>query len=431
MAVKCIPGMAISTGGVGKLLLLLLGVLLMTFFSTTVWAEKETKSGYDSDPGFGGPSESSAMLKEADEVKQPALRFPTFDRNLQPWFDWKGKLKKNYGLELGLAYTALYQSASDAPAGADDNAGSGIFRILTRWALLKNESGDTGTLVVGYDHRHAYTDSAPGDFGFAGYYGISGTLFSDVKGILGDLNWQQTFGGGRYGVVAGRFDPNDYFNVLGYANPWTSFQNLFILFNGSIAIPDWSTGIGAGLWLNDQWFAKAALSDVNGVLTESEFKFDTDELYSTAEIGWSPSREQRYFQNVHLTWWHADEKENGGSEESDGVAVSANWTWDQTWMLFTKAGWSDGSAPLYNESYTVGTLHYFSTRSDLFGLAFNWGDPPAGSGLNDQSTTELFYRLQFAQNLAITPSLQYITDPALNPAEDSLSIFGLRVRLTL
>jgi porin len=44
---------------------------------------------------------------------------------------------------------------------------------------------------------------------------------------------------------------------------------------------------------------------------------------------------------------------------------------------------------------------------------------------------ELFYRLQFSQNLAVTPSLQYISDPALNPAEDSLTIFGLRLRLTL
>lgn len=412
-------------------LLLLFAALLLALCGSAAWAAKQTKSGYENDPGFGGPTESAALLEEADEVKEPALRLPSFDKGLQPWFDWKGRLNKDHGLQLGLAYTSLYQSASSAPAGSDDTAASGIFRLSGRWALLNTKAGGTGTLVASYDHRHAYTDSAPGDFGFAGNYGISGTLFSDVSGILGDLNWQQRFGGGSSGLVVGRYDPNDYFDVLGYANPWTSFQNLYILFNGSIALPDYSTGIGGGHWLNDQWYIKAAANDVNGVLTETEFKFDLDELYTTAEVGWSPAREQRYFQNLHLTYWHADAKENAGSDESDGFTLGANWTWDTRWMLFAKAGWSDGSAPLYNESYTLGMLHYFANRSDLLGLATNWGEPPGGSGLSDQWTTELFYRLQLAQNLAITPSLQYITDPGLNPSEDSLTIFGLRLRLTL
>jgi len=394
-------------------------------------AGKRTRSGYDLDSGFAGPAESDALLKEDDEVKEPALRIPAFDTALQSWFDWKGKLKKDYGLEFGLAYTALYQAASDAPAGADADAGSGIFRFSIRWTPLHNDSLDTGTLVASFDHRHAYTDSAPGAFGFAGNYGISGALFSDVDGSLGDLDWQQTFGGRSTGLVVGRYDPNEYFDVLGYANPWKTFQNLCILFNCSIALPERSTGISGSHWLNDQWYFKAAANDVNGVATESKFKFDINELYTTAEIGWSPARDQRYFQNLHLTWWHADAKENVGSEASYGVILGANWTLDNRLMLFARTGWSDGSTSLLNESYTLGMLYYLASRSDQVGLAVNWGDPPSSSGLNEQWTTELFYRLQLVQNMAITPSLQFVTDPALNPAEDSLFIFGLRLRLTL
>jgi porin len=37
--------------------------------------------------------------------------------------------------------------------------------------------------------------------------------------------------------------------------------------------------------------------------------------------------------------------------------------------------------------------------------------------------------VQLAQNLAITPDVQLIIDPALNPDEDVLWIFGLRARL--
>ncbi|MCP4259968.1 MAG: carbohydrate porin, partial [Planctomycetes bacterium] len=92
--------------------------------------------------------------------------------------------------------------------------------------------------------------------------------------------------------------------------------------------------------------------------------------------------------------------------------------------------WSDGEAPLMNGSVTLGGFYYFAHRSDLIGLAANWGEPADGS-LGDQYTGELFYRFQFAHILAITPSVQLLVDPSLNPNEDQIWIFGLRARLTL
>jgi porin len=43
----------------------------------------------------------------------------------------------------------------------------------------------------------------------------------------------------------------------------------------------------------------------------------------------------------------------------------------------------------------------------------------------------LFWRYQLTRELAVTPSIQYIKDPALNPDENSLWVFGLRVRVAL
>jgi len=39
--------------------------------------------------------------------------------------------------------------------------------------------------------------------------------------------------------------------------------------------------------------------------------------------------------------------------------------------------------------------------------------------------------LQLTQNLAITPDVQLIINPALNPDESSIWVFGLRARLAL
>ncbi|MEZ5591979.1 MAG: carbohydrate porin [Gammaproteobacteria bacterium] len=412
----------------------LLTLSLNTLYAPALAQSVQTRAGYEADPGFAGPSATTSQLAEDDAPKEPALRFPAFDSTLQPWFDWKRGLNEDYGLQLGVAYTSLYQAASDVLVGAEDDAGSGIFRLSGRWKLLNRGSNNTGALVFSLDHRHRYTDLTPSDLGFAaGYLGIPGTLFSDINLVLGDLNWQQSFNDGQSGLVVGRYDPNDFFDVLGYANPWTSFQNLAILFNPSIALADWSTGIGISHWLDEQWYLKAAVNDVNGTATDVQLFEDLDELYTTAEIGWSPSREERYFKNLHITYWHADEREQAGVEESDGIAIGANWTFDDTWMIFTRLGWSDGSAPLYNSSVTAGMLYYVAARSDLLGLAFNWGEPGggvAGDSPSEQLSGELFYRLQLAENLAITPSVQWFKDPALNPDEDNIWLASLRLRVS-
>jgi porin len=98
-------------------------------------------------------------------------------------------------------------------------------------------------------------------------------------------------------------------------------------------------------------------------------------------------------------------------------------------MAFFRAGWSDGGVPLANRTGTIGVMYRFFKR-DLLGIGFNWSEP-SNDDLRDQYSTEVFYRFQFAQNLALTPSLQWLVDPALNPEEDQIFVWGMRMRLTL
>ncbi|MBY6006682.1 carbohydrate porin [Salipiger bermudensis] len=380
--------------------------------------------------GFAGPAATTSQLAEDAAPKDPAFRFPAFDRALTPWFDAKQRLQEQTGLQLGFDYATLYQYVDDPLQGQGDDYSSGIFKVFGRWDLVNRNGPNKGTLVFSFENRHAFTDISPADAGFAnGYLGVPGTLFSDTEWVLGDLNWQQSFNGGRTGIIAGRYDPNDFFDTLGYANPRTAFSNLAILLNPSIALPDFSTGIGIGHWFNDSWYIKAAVNDANGTTTDPELFDDAFELYKTVEVGWSPSIEQRYFSNVHLTYWHVDEREETGTEESLGLSIGANWTFDDVFMPFIRAGWSEGAAPLYNESYTVGAVYRARHRADLMGAAVNWGQP-SDESLDPQTTTEIFYRLQLAENLAITPSIQFIDNPALTPDRDSMAIFGLRTRFS-
>ena len=66
------------------------------------------------------------------------------------------------------------------------------------------------------------------------------------------------------------------------------------------------------------------------------------------------------------------------------------------------------------------------------GVAYNWGEPNEssfGSGLRDQHTLEFFYRIQLWKEIAITPDIQYIRNPALDPEQNALWVFGLRTRI--
>jgi len=221
-------------------------------------------------------------------------------------------------------------------------------------------------------------------------------------------------------------------DVLGYANPWTTFSNVAILLNPSIALPDWSWGVGVGGWFGESetWYAQATINDANGTITDERFFSGGAEFFKHAEVGWTPSRAERYFTNIHFTAWHVDEREDAELPSSHGFAIGANKTWNETWILFGRAGWSDGAVPIYNKTATVGIGRLIRQWSDVFGVGVNWGQPPDRS-LSDQWTAEIFYRMQLSQNLQLTPSIQYLKDPALNPEESKIWIAGLRMRLTL
>ena len=410
-------------------------LLLCVVLAHAQETQPQTKSGFQRDKGgFGGPTSVGEQLREDDEIKEPAFRFPKFQEFFSPWFEWKKGLNEKHGFQLGLDYNALYQGASDTLPNNKDKAASGALRLFGRWDLIGRGTKNKGTLVFKVENRHRLgTEIAPSQLSFdVGYNGITGTLFSDVGSVLVDLNWQQAFNGGSGGFIVGRYDPNDYFDVSDHANPWTTFSNLSVLVNTNIALPDTGFGVAAGHWLSSkqgEWFLLGSISDANGVIDEVELFKGGSEFYSTVELGWAPARSQRYTNQAHVTLWHVDEREDAGIPSSKGVALGANWTYQEKWMTFFRAGWSDGAAPLMNATSTIGFMRRYQKR-DLMGLGFNWGDP-SNDDLRDQYSTELFYRLQFAQNLALTPSLQWLVDPALNTDKDQIWIFGLRMRVTL
>jgi porin len=390
-----------------------------------------SKIGYTkSPPAFGGRTSPSGEIDEADVEIESAFRFPSFDAAFEPWTAWKKRQNEEHGLQFSAHYSTLYQSLSDS-IGSEDKASAGVLRGTVKWTLVGRDTTNHGSLNVMLDHRHNFRDETPANLaGQAGYIGVTGLLYSDIGFAVTNLNWQQAFNDGNTGLIVGRYDPNDYMNVLGYVSPWTNFSNLAVNLDTSVALPDSSWGVAGGTYISDQVYVMGGVNDANGLGSDNlEFFGGGSEFFTFAHIGWTPSKDERYFKNVHVMTWHVDERKDLGIDSAHGVALAANWTFDDRWMPFARLGFSKGSAPIYNESVTLGVIHKFMYRSDLVGLAANHGSPP-DSNLREQTSVEAFWRFQFSENVAITPSLQLLIDPALNPVDDKIWVFGVRARIT-
>ena len=377
-----------------------------------------------------GPSSVDSEL--AEDAREKDSVFEGIDRALKPWFEFKERVNQDIGLKFGLDYSILYQGLTDSLG--EDQAAGGVFRVFGNWTLLGRNSSSPGSLVFKGENRHRIgTDIAPQNLGFeAGYVGLTGTLFSDFDWGVTNLFWQQRFRDGKINFIVGTLDPTDYVDIYGLTNPLTHFQNLTFLTNPSIAAPNQGLGIAGGAMISDNFYITASLSDANGDPTEAGFDsfFDDGEYFKHIEIGWVSSFERRYFDNIHLTAWHVDEREEAGTPDDWGLAFSASWFVNDKWIPFLRGGYSQDGAALLEGSVSAGLGRYFNNSSNLLGFGVGWGSP-AQKGLEDQVTTEVFYRLQLAQNLALTPDIQVIFNPALNPDQDAIAVFSIRTRLNL
>ena len=415
--------------------------VMVTVESLLGWASPALALEAPPTPGvhaLAGPRSVGGTLKRDKEVRETVLEFPGLQSWLQPYFDFKARMKQDQGLAFGFDYNTLAQGATASVD--DDTAAGGVARFYGRWTLLGRDADDTGTLVYKVENRHrSGTDVAPQSLGSElGYGGLTAVGFSDIDWALTNLFWEQKLGEGRAGIVAGVVDTTDYVATYGLASPWTDFCNLAFLTDPTIPAPNQGLGAAASILLADHFYVLGGLADANGDPTDPGNGFDSfldrHEYFSHLEFGWIPSLERKFTDNVHLTAWHADTRTEAQVPGGWGLAFSYNQLLGQTWEPFVRAGYADGGGALYDRSLSIGLGYHVPQRSDLIGLGLNWGRPSEdvfGPGLDDQYTAEFFYRLHLLPNITITPDVQLLIDPALNPDEEVIAVFGIRARLSL
>jgi porin len=395
----------------------------------------------ESRPRLGGPqSVENTIDSDRAERKLEEAEF------LQGWYSWTDRQREDNGLSLGLDYSITALTADATLNGVDDEAAGAIGRVYGRWQVTGRGSDDVGSIVFRLAHHHAYTDTAPQDFALEnlGYVGLAYTQWDDADTKLGNLLWRQSWNNGDWVLVGGYQDVADFFDVYALADPFKHFLNLgFLTAAGTASLPaSGALGIAAGGWISEHVYLQGGFADANADATDTGDSFDTffndREYFYHLEIGMTTSKSRAYLDNLHLSLWQADEREDAGVADGWGAALSASYFLNNGLLPFLKAGYAHDGGSLLRKSVSVG-MGYMprsvgSDAGNLLMVAANWSKPNdavVGRGLNDQYALEASYRWQLSRELALTPNFQFLKDPALNPDKDQAWVIGIRMRVAI
>jgi porin len=403
-------------------------------------SQEVTQSGYQDLPEFGGPEGVTAELKRNDADRESIYQFDGLQRNLAPYFDWKRRQQDENGFAMGLQYYLLYQKATASLAGEDDDALGGIFRFQGNWTLFSRDNGNLGRIEYRLESRSNVGGfKAPGSLG--GRTGVAalapGFAYSDNFDLdLSVLNWTQGFAEGKAGYAAGRLAFDVYLDAFPFQTFSRGYLNRSFILNPTLP----TTGIGAigGVvkgFVTDNIWVGAQMHDANAA--SGDFDWDTveeGEWLKAIEVGYTPSFGQRKSQLVQFTYWNKDARDMAGTPKGSGWAVSAAWQLNDTYFPFVRFGHSDGGGGVAAEDAISAGLEITRRFDQVWTIGAGWAKPSEttfGPDLDNETVLETSYKFQLSKNFSLTPDVQVIFNPANDPDESSVWVFGVRAILTM
>lgn len=362
------------------------------------------------------------------------LTFPRIEKFFSPWFDWKKRINDKYGLELGFSYQSLRQEVNKTLG--EDNAAAARMQLQGAWTLVGRGTKNVGKLTFRLEERTTLGTTIP-PTSLAGQYGgiTPSGGFSDFGFALTELAWRQSLAEGRFRFVLGKISALSWYNGHALSSSLRGFQNLAL--QSSLSKPSPGRGIGGGVAyeFTPHFGVVAGIHDANAKTAGNPFDtIGEKEFYQSIEFRyWPTTPDRRRWDVIRLQFWHQDALEAKGVPSSKGVTFLASRLYKDKWFPFLIAGHSDGNASLMKTDVTAGLGIAIDTEhrvaSDLIGVGVSWGDP-SDPALRDQITAEAFYRFTLVQNFVITPSIQWVKNPAATTTFDDVLTVGIRLRVT-
>jgi hypothetical protein len=371
----------------------------------------------------------------------------------QSWFDFKDDVYEKIGLKFGFSYQLLYQSASEVlPDATYDTAAGHWWGFLTKWTPLNRGKDYEGTLVFSmFDRASVGNNQVPAFFGVVDVGGITTNAeFTTWSFQIENLYWEQNLNPGKHKIMlrVGNQVVTTLLNPFRFKDARVSFTTGPFAFHPTIPYPTFGFGVGAKWWPDEEselYFA-ASLNDMNSDPNVRGFDWSTvsrGEFFYGSEVGYYWKRGADDFDHVHLLVFYADEQSTASPDTPNkaggGFRIFGSKQWNR-WVGF--AGYT------YNTAEGGGVTGTFSNHTATAGVAYKnpfsikgeaalgvlYMDPIDelfGEDARSQYGTEVYWRILLSPHIWLTPGLQTVIHPSLNPDADVVWIPHVKFRVAL
>jgi len=370
----------------------------------------------------------------------------------QFWWDFKDAVYDKIGLKFGLSYQMLFQKASDvAPSATFETALGDWWGFMVKWSMLDKGGDFEGNLVFSMFQRGPVGDNAvPSNFGIVDVGGITTNVeFTNWSFAIENLYWEQWFGPGndRLMLRVGNQVVTTLLGPFRFKDSRVSFTTGPFAFHPTVPYPTF--GFGAGFrWRPDEesglYFA-GSLNDMNGDPNLQGFDWSTvgrGEFFYGAEVGYDWRRSKDDFDHVHLLVFYADERSTRSPETlpnkaGGGFEILGERQWDR-WVGF--------ASYTFNTAEGGGVAGTFSEHTVTAGVAYRnpfnvTGEATVGllymnpieeifeQEVRDQYGVEAYWRVLFTPHIWVTPGIQLVIHPSLNPESSVIVIPHIKFRV--
>jgi len=352
---------------------------------------------------------------------------------LDPWNDFKNKLDRDANLIILGAYTFHNQYATETNSSQHDEFG-GRLDIGATWTPLHygNNGKDIGQVVflmrssenIFQGQDYALSDDVGSIMGTNSLHGGGEQIPISVN----QLYWRQTFMDQKLAFSIGKLHPNNWIDLSPIANDETQ-QFMAGAYTGNESNPGqglWSPGVAGEFNIDEHWYVHAVIANSLGRTgTAGLNNLDEGAFYEAAELGYKVGESGGPQGNYRVTLWHND------NNVSDGYGGSVGF--DQEigggWAPFGRLGHGESDATAIRDfvSFGIANLRPFERRGDMFGIAGTYAHP-SDKTLREEWLFETYYRIQLTESLQLSPDVQWIYHPALQPDVDNVLVLGFRLK---
>jgi carbohydrate-selective porin (OprB family) len=244
--------------------------------------------------------------------------------------------------------------------------------------------------------------------------------------------YEHLFLSDRLIIGVGKMDIKDYFDTNAVAHDrHTQFLSSGFHHSIGVAWPE-----GNGLTIRSK-YSPTDLIDVSLCWTEAKADWEDvfEDSFFIGELGVKPALFGTLTGNYRFYGWMNGKDrpnlEQASVIENDGygLGLSADQQLHPSVTMFARLAWEEDDAYEVEWAWSAGFnfgMNTIGRPDDVFAIAFGQALTSDALNADDETQTELYYRLKINEHLSISPHFQYCWKPKGDATRDDFAVIGVR-----